>query len=202
MFLLFSLVRCNEEFNLEKFHKTYHILSIEGNGLYDIEPHHFRPKVFFNQYRGNETRYIQFEPDHPTLGKFVGVSLPEANIFSVLTPHHAPDFDINYRIIDNDHLLIRGQKNGQFSITGILSSKEMSELTITHFNSDKVTLVRVTPEKELTKTQLLTKLMPGICILFFYGFGRRYRERFWKQFNKMNTVTLQRHINRATKEAK
>ncbi|EAY04350.1 hypothetical protein TVAG_070000 [Trichomonas vaginalis G3] len=200
--ILLSFATSIESMKFDSYFKTYHILSIFGQSAFDINSDLFRSKIFINQFRGNETKYIQFEPQHPVFGMFLRIETPEPNIFSVIDNDNSTLFEIDYKEVDSHSLLIRGAKPGNSTLTGTISYDTPSLLTFTFANTDKSVLMRITPEKELTKLQLLTKLTPAICILFFYGFGRQYRRRFWSQFNRMNTATLQRHINQAGKAEK
>lgn len=104
---------------------------------------------------------------------------------------------INYHFYDDNTISLHGVYQSQFNVVGILSLSNPSQITFSSRVSDEVYIVQLIAPVKLTFTDYFVKLSPAFAIVFFMGFGRYYRSRFWKQFNQMNTRTLQRAINEA-----
>ena len=102
----------------------------------------------------------------------------------------------------NDTFAYLKGNSSHFNIFGFVSPLERSMMSIVSTNSDEVYLFRGKPPHVITPSELIQRILPSVAILFFMGFGRVYRVRFWKQYNQMNTRTLQNKINQASKEQK
>ena len=91
--------------------------------------------------------------------------------------------------------------NGEKLISGHVSKNSQNMIiAISSTRSDEVTMITGTTPNTLTPTRLFVKLIPALLIIFFFGFGKAYRKRFWKQFNQMNTNTLKMRISEAMNE--
>jgi hypothetical protein len=122
-------------------------------------------------------------------------------------------FDVNLSTVarlkcfpgDQATVFVRGLSADQtWAITGFLGPKEQSIVTITSTESDEVIVIRGNPPPTVTTGDLIRRLLPAIAIVFFFGFGKIYQKRFWRQYRQMNTRSLQNRIretkNRAKKE--
>lgn len=98
----------------------------------------------------------------------------------------------NGRTIDDKHYI-----SGQFS-----AIDDALLMTISNFDDDGVFLISGKIPEKLTTYDILMKLTPSFAIVFFFGFGKIYQKRFWKQFNQMNTMTLHKRINEALEKEK
>jgi hypothetical protein len=92
---------------------------------------------------------------------------------------------------DQTTVFARGMSADQiYAISGLLSASQESIVTITATDSDEVFVIRGSPPPKITNSDLLRKLMPAIAIIFFYGFGKPFQKRFWKQYRQLNTRSL------------
>lgn len=108
---------------------------------------------------------------------------------------------MDFVAVDTDSLFVRGTtSDGKFAISGVMGLKAPSVITLTSTQDDEVFVIRGTLPAEVTMGQIIARLVPGMSILFFMGFGRIYRKRFWLQFSQMNTRTLQNRLNEAKKK--
>jgi hypothetical protein len=89
-----------------------------------------------------------------------------------------------------------------YAISGLLSPSQESILTITATDSDEVVVIRGSPPQKITNSDLLRKLMPAIAIIFFYGFGKPFQKRFWKQYRQLNTRSLHNRMRETQVRAK
>ena len=163
-------------------------------------------KIRINGYRTNHSQYLEFEKYLPSFldEKFFNFQINEDGTINLYYDENWTEIPsyLTYTQFDTSNIFVQGNIMEKYIISGLISSQSYSELTVTIKDTDEVIITRIKPEKVLTKTDYLTKLTPSFAILFFMGFGRIYRKRFWKQYNKMNTATLQRHINEAEEKEK
>lgn len=129
--------------------------------------------------------------------------------YSNITNNKIELFDLNKTLmatmfaskLDNQTVTIRGTSTeGNYTIFGFASPFQKSLITVTSTQSDDVYFIRGIPPHKLTPTEIITRILPSIGIVVFMGFGRIYRARFWRQYNQMNTRTLQNRIDSATKK--
>jgi hypothetical protein len=105
--------------------------------------------------------------------------------------------------VDTHTVFLRGRTlDDKYILSGTLSRRRQSILAIASTHSDDVILLRGTPPKVMAAKDIAARLAPGLGILFFMGFGRVFRSRFWKQFSHMNTRSLQNRINELRQQGK
>ena len=185
----------------------YYLTFAYAEGEYGKSTNITNSKFRINGYRHNESHVIEFEKKTPFFitDNIINFEFEEDGMISFYSEENWTKYnsDIAYEVLSNQTIFIKGTFEEKYYVTGILatSGRHLSELTVTVKDTDTVYLVRVKPEKVLSPAEYFAKLSPAIAILFFMGFGRTYRKRFWRQFNQMNTVTLQRHIDEAGKAA-
>lgn len=96
--------------------------------------------------------------------------------------------------------LIGSNPTHTHTITGLVSPTKLSIITIASMIDDSSVVIRLSPPKKVTTASIISRIAPSIGIVFFLGFGRTYRNRFWRQFRTMNTGTLQNRMNEANKK--
>jgi hypothetical protein len=105
--------------------------------------------------------------------------------------------------IDASTVFIRGRTlDGEYIVSGTLDRHRQSILTISATQSDDVMMIRGSPPKAMEAKDVAARLAPAIGIIFFMGFGRMFRARFWNQFSHMNTRSLQNRINELKQQGK
>ena len=99
--------------------------------------------------------------------------------------------------LDNNTIYISGSTtdNSRY-ISGFVSTSNLA-ITIASMETDEIILVSSIPPEPITYWDIMGRLLPGICVLFFFGFGNIYKQRFWSQYSQMNTYTLKKRINEA-----
>ena len=190
-------------FDDNKLNTGYYITVGYAEGEYGSLANITNSKVRVNGYRHNESHVLEFEKKKPffVTANSINFEFQDDGLINLYSAFYWNKYesDLVYEKLSNQTIFVKGTFEKNYFVSGIISTngKHLSELTITVKDTDTVILIRAKPEKVLSPAEYFAKLSPAIAILFFMGFGRTYRKRFWKQFNQMNTVTLQRHIDEA-----
>lgn len=214
IFFYFSFVICEDEnevqpstsdlpFDLIDLHMDWDILFSHSSGQFSDEQTRFQfsPKITMSIYKVNGSVKIQ------TTALQHMARLYHANITGNKIELFAQDLSLiatmNAYKLDNQTVTIRGSSlDGVYTIFGYMSPFQKSLITVTSTNSDDVYTFRGIPPHIITASEIFVRILPSIAIVFFMGFGRIYRARFWRQYSQMNTRTLQNRINKASSQNK
>lgn len=123
-----------------------------------------------------------------------------SNVIDVFDVSMQPKATVKMLPIDEENIALRGYSNdNEYDIYGYISSnkKKTSQIFIASLDRSDVYVMNNIMQKNITLFEILERLTPGLCVLFFMGFGKLYQKHFWNQFSQMNTRTLQNRINEA-----
>jgi hypothetical protein len=109
---------------------------------------------------------------------------------------------LKFGAVNTSTAFLRGiSADGRFDFAGLVREDATSVLTATATESDEVFVIRATPPAQVGAGEIIARLLPAIAVVFFAGFGRTYRKRFWRQYRTMNTRSLQNRM-RETQQKK
>lgn len=196
MFLLISLAFCDLATELHKLDENWKFSVTKSSGSYG-EQDDFQARGKIMAFTRKTNNSIVF---HVKSGNRLG----DPTYWFNITDDNVEMFDANLSLIavmkasnaDNSSLALRGSTiDGKYTIAGIANPRRQSIITLTTLEDDTVYVIRATAPAHMTTGQVITKIIPSFCIIFFMGFGRTYRNRFWRQYRHMNTRTLQNRIH-------
>jgi hypothetical protein len=102
---------------------------------------------------------------------------------------------LKFGAVNGSVVFLRGvSTDGQYAFAGLINEASTSVVTGTATGSDEVFVIRATPPAEIGVGEIIVRLFPAIAVVFFAGFGKTYRRRFWRQYRTMNTRSLQNRM--------
>lgn len=203
MFLLVLLLKVKSSRILDVlslYNGEYHIYKYDFKGIEESESSISNSeKIRFFKYSMNNTFRVEYRSGLNKSYLTYHFDFDDDEGFVVSDSNHEPVIEGSVLLLLNGTLYFSGKFNNNLSITGLFDIQMPSEAIIRDTTNGKSSIIRVIPAKRITYTELVHRLTPAFAILFFYGFGRNFRKRFWRQFNQMNTLTLQNRMNEAKK---